>query len=118
MPKEVLIEYKNEEEGKIIKITKDKKGRRYLEVDLMGPIKSKLEALVEDSPLKKALKFAVKYVPQDFHLDDIIKSEVVDEGLRIEENNGHFYIIEMPEDKAKEFVDIIDSTTDLMAGID
>ncbi|MHA1793181.1 MAG: hypothetical protein ACTSVI_11090 [Promethearchaeota archaeon] len=120
MAKETLIEWKDEENGRIVKITKDKKGRRWLEVDLLGNMKSKLESLVEDSPLKGAFKWAMRYVPKDFHLDDIIKTEIATnpDGLRIEESNGDFYLIEMPKEEAEKFIDVIDSSTDLMAGID
>ncbi|MHA1682605.1 MAG: hypothetical protein ACTSUE_16830 [Promethearchaeota archaeon] len=113
-----LIEWKDESAGRVVKVTKDSKGRRWIEVDLLGAMKSKLESLVEDSPLKKAFKWALKWVPKDFHVDDIIKSEATDEGLRIEETVGDFYIIEMPREQAEKFVEVINSSTDLMAGID
>lgn len=119
MAKETLIEWKNEEEGKIVKVTRDKKkGNRWLEVDLISGAKTALEKLVEDSPMKAAFKWALKYVPKDFHLEDVINTEVSETGLRIEESNGDFYFIEMPQDEAKKFVDVINSSTNLMQGID
>nr|MDO8118152.1 hypothetical protein [Candidatus Sigynarchaeota archaeon] len=91
-----------------------------LEVDFAGGAKAALEKLVEDSPLKGALKFAMKMVPTDYHLDDIVKAEAVSspDGIRIEERNGDFYVVEMPKAEAEKFVKMIDQTTDLMAGID
>lgn len=103
----------------MIKITKDKKGRRWLEEDLIGAVKNKLESLLEDTPLKHLAKsLGSNLVPRDYHLDDVVKSEALDSGLRIEENNGDFYLISMPKEKAQEFVACIESSTDLMAGID
>ncbi|MFX0101361.1 MAG: hypothetical protein ACFFCS_17435 [Candidatus Hodarchaeota archaeon] len=117
MPKDILIEYTSED-GKIVKITKDKKGRRWLEIDMAKGIKSKLESLVEDSAIKGAFKWAMKYFDRDFHLDDVIKSEAIETGLRIEENNGDFYVIEMPKEEAQKFLDVIESSHDFFAGID
>lgn len=117
MPKDTLIEY-TDDDGKIIKITKDKKGRRWLEIDIAKGIKSKLESLVEDSAVKGAFSWAMKYFDRDFHLEDVVKSEVVDNGLRIEETNGDFYTIEMPKDEAQKFLDVIESSHDFFAGIE
>ncbi len=118
--KSTLLEYKNENLGQIVKITKDEKGRRYLEVDFASGAKAALEKLVEDSPLKGALKFAMKMVPTDYHLDEVVKVEAVSspDGIRLEEKNGDFYIVEMPKPEAERFVKMIDQSTDLMAGID
>nr|MDO8115372.1 hypothetical protein [Candidatus Sigynarchaeota archaeon] len=112
--KQILIEYSDKESGKIIKVTKDEKGKRYLEVDFAGGIKSKLEDMVEDSAMKGALKWALKYVPRDYHLDEDIKVSVVKEGLRVEEPNEDFYFVEMPQEDAKKFLDVIDQSTVLL----
>jgi len=111
--KQILIEYKDEEAGHIIKVTKDAAGKRYLETDFDGGIKSALENLIEDSALKNSLKWALKYVPRDYHLDTMVVS-VVDEGLRLEEENGDFYFVEMPVEQATQFKEIIDQSTDLL----
>ncbi len=112
--KQTLIEYSDKDSGKIIKVTKDDKGKRYLEVDFASGIKSRLEGLVEDSAMKGALKWALKYVPRDYHLDEDIKVSVVKEGLRIEEPNEDFYFIEMPQEEAKKVLDVIDQSTTLL----
>ncbi|MBD3187978.1 hypothetical protein GF325_14170 [Candidatus Bathyarchaeota archaeon] len=118
MARKTLIEYTDKDAGKVIKLTKDKKGRRRIEVDMLGAVKSKLEAAVEEGPLKKAFSWAIKDTFKDYHVDEIVNSVATAEGLRIEESNGDFYVIEMPEAEAHKFIEVINSSTDLLAGVD
>ncbi|HME50760.1 MAG TPA: hypothetical protein VKM55_00955 [Candidatus Lokiarchaeia archaeon] len=111
--KQILIEYDDEEAGHRIFISKDAEGKRDLETDFMGGIKSKLEDMIEDGVLKNSLKWALKYVPRDYHLENM-KVSIVDEGLRLEEENGDFHFVDLPPEEAQKFLDVIEQSTELL----
>src|SRR5271157_649277 len=111
--KQILIEYDDEEAGHRIFISKEAEGKRDLETDFMGGIKSKLEDMIEDGVLKNSLKWALKYVPRDYHLENM-KVSIVDEGLRLEEENGDFHFVDLPPEEAQKFLDVIEQSTELL----
>ena len=110
--KQVLIEYTDEDAGHRIFVS-NVNGKKYLEVDFLGGIKSKLEDMIEDGALKNSLKWALKYVPRDFPLENM-KVSIADEGLRLEEENGQFHFVDLPLEEAQKFIDVIEQSTDLL----
>jgi hypothetical protein len=92
-----------------VKLTKNTSGGLYLEIESKAGIRDKIESITEYARGRRTSR--------EYNLDNV-NATVVKEGLRIENENGDFYFVDIPREEARRFVEIMEQSTNLMDGIE
>ncbi len=106
--KEVLASFDNKQTHQVVKLTKNATGALFLEVVSNAGIRSKVAGIIEYARGRR--------MTRRYDLGSV-SAVVVREGLRIEQANGDFYFVDIPQDEARKFVDVIDKSTSFMQGL-
>ncbi len=103
--KEVLTSFDNKQTHQVVKLTKTATGSLFIEVESKAGMRDKVMSVMEYA---RGRRTARKY--------DLgsVNAAVVRDGLRIEEANGNFYFVDIPQEEARKFVEIIEKSTNLM----
>lgn len=106
--KEVLASFDNGVTRQRIKLTKDARGGLFLEIESKAGVRDKIGGMLEYTRGRRTTR--------SYNLDNT-SAAVVKEGLRIEQENGNFYFVDIPQADAQRFVEIMEKSTSLMGGI-
>jgi hypothetical protein len=92
----------------VVKITKNGSGNLFLEIESKTGMRDKIGSALEYARGRRT--------PREYDLSNS-RAVVVEEGLRIEQENGDFFFVDIPQAEARRFVAVMEQSTSLMSGL-